>query len=84
MSLRERLLRRSVPGLLRLACILALLALVLIGYSVLDPTPLPVILAMSVGHVIGGTAFACYLLSVVLDAMGSPQLHEKVPKHEDP
>ncbi len=80
MSLRERLLRHSVPGLLRLACFLALLALALIGYSVLDPTPLPVILAMSVGHVIGGTAFACYLLSVVLDAIGSPRLHEKVPK----
>jgi hypothetical protein len=84
MSFKQRLLRRSVLELLRLACVLALLALALITYSALDPTPLPVIFAMSVGHVIGGTAFACYLVSIVLDAMGPLRLNQKVPEHEDP
>ena len=68
MSLRTRLTRSSIEGLVKVACVLALLALALICCSVLFPRPLPVILAMSVGHAIGASAFACYLLAVVLDA----------------
>jgi hypothetical protein len=72
MNVYERLAHRSVPGLVRLACALALAALAVICFSVLYPRPLPVILAMSVGHAIGGAAFACYLLAVVLDATRRP------------
>jgi len=71
-SLYARIVRRSVPGLVRLACVLALVALCLVCWSVLQPRPLPVILAMSAGHAIGGSAFACYLLAVILDAVQRP------------
>jgi hypothetical protein len=71
-TLWDRVLRRSVPELVRVACLLALLALGLVCWSVLQPRPIPVILAMSVGHVIGGAAFACYLLAVILDAVQRP------------
>jgi hypothetical protein len=67
-KLYARLAQRGVPALIRLACVLALLALGLVCWSVLNPRPLPVIFAMSLGHAIGGTAFVCYLLAVVLDA----------------
>ena len=77
MSLYTRLAQRSISGLVRLACILALLALALICYSVLFPRPLPVILAMSLGHAVGGAAFACYLLAVVLDALRRPPVAEQ-------
>jgi hypothetical protein len=56
-----------VSWLTRLACVLALVGLVLLCYSVLFPEPLPVILAMSGGHVVGVAAFLCYLLAIVLD-----------------
>ena len=72
MTLWNRILRRSVPELVRVACLLALLALGLVCWSVLDPRPVPVILAMSAGHAIGGSAFACYLLAVILDAVQRP------------
>ncbi|MEP7051295.1 MAG: hypothetical protein ABJB12_13125 [Pseudomonadota bacterium] len=72
MTLADRVLRRSVPELVRVACVLALLALGLVCWSVLQPRPIPVILAMSAGHVIGGAAFACYLLAVILDAVQRP------------
>lgn len=68
MSLYSRLVHSSMAGLVKVACVLSLLALGLICISVLFPRPLPVILAMSLGHVVGGAAFACYLLAVILDA----------------
>jgi hypothetical protein len=71
-KLWDRVLRRSVPELVRFACVLALLALGLVCWSVLDPRPVPVILAMSAGHVVGGSAFAFYLLAVILDAVRRP------------
>jgi hypothetical protein len=67
MNLRSRLESGSVRALTRLACVLALLGLVVMCLPVLVPGPLPVIFAMSGGHVLGGGAFACYLLAVLLD-----------------
>jgi hypothetical protein len=58
---------RSVGQLTRVAAVLALVALAVMVASVVFPRPLLVILAMSAGHVIGGAAFACYLLAVLLD-----------------
>lgn len=68
MKLYAWVVQRGVPALVRLACVLALIALGLMCWSVLNPRPLPVIFAMSLGHAVGGTAFVCYLLAVVLDA----------------
>jgi hypothetical protein len=67
-NLRTRVETRSVRGLIRLACVLALAGLFVLCFSVIVPRPIPVIFAMSVGHGIGIAAFLCYLLAVVLDA----------------
>jgi peptidoglycan/LPS O-acetylase OafA/YrhL len=52
---------------IRLSCALALLALALIVWSLLDPRPIPVILAMSVAQAIGTLSFAAFLVVVVRD-----------------
>ncbi len=67
MKLISRIARASVPQLIRLACVLSLAGLAIIVYSILSPRPLAVISAMSVGHGIGGAAFLCYVLAIVLD-----------------
>jgi hypothetical protein len=64
----QQIVRGSVRELIRVACVLSLVGLAIMSYSILSPRPLPVILAMSVGQVIGGAGFACYLLAVVIDA----------------
>ena len=64
----QRLVRGSVRELIRVACVLSLIGLGIMAYSILSPRPLPVILAMSAGQVIGGAGFLCYLLAVVIDA----------------
>ncbi len=56
----QRALRR-----LRWAAVLSLVALGLIVWSLFDPTPVPIILSMSLGQVIGTFAFLLYLLVVV-------------------
>lgn len=63
--------KRSVPGLIRLACVVALVGLATFAVSLLYPRPLVVIFAMSAGHVIGAVAVALYGLAVVLDTLGS-------------
>lgn len=45
---------------LRISAVLTLLALALMVWSVLVPTPLPVMLAMTVGQGLGTAAFAIY------------------------
>jgi len=55
------------PRILSLACVLALLALGLIVWSLLDPRPVPVIVAMSVAQVVGTLSFGAYLLVVLGD-----------------
>ena len=63
----------SLPGLrwhrvmLRAAAVLTLVALALMVWSVVQPTPMPVLLAMSLGQVLGTAAFGMYGLVVVAD-----------------
>jgi hypothetical protein len=64
-----KLVRHSVPGLIRLACALALLGLAIMSFSIVSGRPLPVVLAMSIGHTIGIASFACFLLAVLIDAI---------------
>ena len=47
--------------------VLTLIALALMAWSMLVPTPLPVMLAMTVGQVFGTTAFALYIFVVIRD-----------------
>jgi hypothetical protein len=69
MSLRQWLARRSVTDLVRLSCVLALVALAMMVASVLSGRPLPIILAMSLGHLLGISSLACFLLGVLLDGL---------------
>jgi hypothetical protein len=52
---------------IRLSCVLALVALALMVWSLVDPRPIPVILAMSVGQVLGTLSFAAFLFVVARD-----------------
>lgn len=71
MSFLETLLHRSVTHLTRLAGGLTLVALAIMVYSVLVPRALPVMFAMSVGHLVGFAGFGCFFLAVVIDATRS-------------
>lgn len=51
--------------LLRIAAVLTLIGLALMVWSMLVPTPLPVMLAMTVGQAFGTAAFALYVFVVV-------------------
>ena len=52
-------------NLLRWSAVLTLVALALMVWSMLQPTPLPVMLAMTLGQVIGTAAFGLYLYAVI-------------------
>ncbi len=54
-------------AVIRFSCVLALVALALIVWSLVDPRPIPVILAMSVGQAVGTLSFAAFLIVVVRD-----------------
>ncbi|MDX2086475.1 MAG: hypothetical protein SFX73_01440 [Kofleriaceae bacterium] len=56
---------RATRRWLVVSAVLTLIGLALMVWSVLVPTPLPVMLAMTVGQAIGSAAFAIYLLVVV-------------------
>lgn len=55
------------PRVMMVSCSFALLALGLIVWSLLDPRPIPVIVAMSVGQAIGTLSFAAFLVVVATD-----------------
>jgi len=67
----RRRVKRTVPQLLRLACIVALVALAVFATSIFYPRPLVVIFSMSIGHMIGMLAVALYLLAIVVDMVRS-------------
>jgi MFS family permease len=75
--LTRTLAQRSVTRLIQVACILALLGLALLSWSILDPTPLPVIAAMSVGQGLGVAAFLCFLAAVLVDLVRSTPVQTK-------
>jgi hypothetical protein len=68
MKLIGRLIGQPVTRLVQLACGLALLGLAIMSFSIISGRPLPVVLAMSLGHVVGVTSLACFFLAVLLDA----------------
>lgn len=63
----RRIIRVEPRLLLRVAAVLTLIGLALMVWSMVDPTPLPVMLAMSVGQVVGTGSFALYGLAVYKD-----------------
>ena len=60
--------RLGAQRLVVASCALGLFAMGLMCWSVLDPTPFPVMVAMSIGQVVGTLSLACYLLAVLLHA----------------
>jgi hypothetical protein len=52
---------------LRGACLLALAALGLMTWSLFDPRPIPVILAMSLGQLLGTLSLLAFVICVVAD-----------------
>jgi hypothetical protein len=67
----DRISRRT-RGILVAAAIMTLIGLALMVWSMAQPTPMPVILAMSVGQGLGILAFLLFGLVVLVD-----QLHKQ-------
>lgn len=57
----------GMTRLLAISGVLTLVGLALMAWSMLQPTWMPVMLAMTVGQLVGTTAFAIYLYVVVRD-----------------
>ncbi len=66
--------------LLRVACILALIALPLMTWSLFDPTVWPVLVALSVGQGLGTLSFALFLVAVGRDL----RLKQKLARQDPP
>jgi len=67
MRLWRRLRAITITGLVRAAAVLTILALGLMVWSLLDPSVLPVMLAMSVGQLFGTIAFGMYVVAIIKD-----------------
>lgn len=59
--------RPPVSRILQFSAILTLVALALMVWSMLDPTPLPVMIAMTVGQGLGTVAFGLFGYVIVRD-----------------
>lgn len=57
----------SNETLLRVACVLGLVALPLMVWSIFDPTVWPVLVALSVGQAIGTLSFVLFVIAVARD-----------------
>jgi hypothetical protein len=64
--------------ILRVACVLALVALALMVWSLVDPRPFPVVMAMSIGQVIGILSLLLYVGVVFHDARHAYRVRESV------
>jgi hypothetical protein len=56
--------------ILRSACLFALAALALMVWSLFDPRPIPVVLAMSLGQLLGTLSLAAFVFVGVVDLRG--------------
>ena len=73
--------------MLRGAAILTLFGLAPMVWSMLDPTPLPVLLAMTLGQLLGTFAFAMYGIAVLQDVRrirSERRQREQIVKPEPP
>ncbi len=67
MNILSRIRSVKVPHLLRMAAVLSLVALALMMWSLFDPRPPPVLIALSLGQLLGTASFAIYLSIVIWD-----------------
>ena len=76
----------SRSGLMVWACVLGLIGLALMSWSLFDQGWIPVMMAMSVGQGIGTLSFALFLVIVIIDlrqAEFRPSITPMPPKPED-
>jgi hypothetical protein len=66
-KLVARVKRIEMTTLVKISAAFTILGLILMVWSLLVPTPLPVMLAMSVGQAFGTSAFLLYLFAIVID-----------------
>lgn len=64
----------------RVACILALVALPLMVWSVVDPRVWPVLVALSVGQGIGTLSFLLFLIAVARDLRVRAKLRDEAQR----
>ena len=57
-------------GWLRIACVLAMVGLALMMWSLIDPRAQPVLVALSLGQGIGTLSLALYLRVIIRDYRG--------------
>ena len=60
-------------GWLRIACVLSVVGLALMMWSLLDPRAQPVLIALSVGQGIGTLSLAIYLRVIIRDYRARPR-----------
>jgi hypothetical protein len=63
---------RKPTNALRWSAALTLFGLALMVWSMLQPTPLPIMLAMTFGQLVGTTAFAIYIWVIVRELRRRP------------
>jgi hypothetical protein len=84
----KRVLRKirglSSMAMLRGSAVLTIVALGFMVWSMLDPTPLPVMLAMSAGQLFGTLAFALYLAVVIRDLRREQRAKRESASQIDP
>jgi hypothetical protein len=60
--------KKPTPArIIQVACVFALAALAMMAWSLFDPTPIPVVAAMSIGQVLGTLSFVAFLYVVAMD-----------------
>ncbi|MDH3625638.1 MAG: hypothetical protein OES69_05055 [Myxococcales bacterium] len=83
----EKLLDRgSRSRLLLVACALGLIAIALMSWSLFDQGWIPVMMAMSIGQLIGTLSFGLFLLVVIIDlrrATFRPSIPTQASNKED-
>jgi hypothetical protein len=74
---------RAHRRILDTACVMALVALCLMIWSLLDPHPIPVILAMSAAQVLGTASLVAFLVVVADDVRRGERDVERGEAGED-
>ena len=75
-------IRFTTSRLLRMAAILALVGLAFMVWSLLDPRPIPIMAAMSIGQAFGTLSFALFGAVVIRDAWRASRRREPEEKDE--
>lgn len=79
MSIIQTILHRAPVTLVRIAGVLTLVALAMMAFSIIVPKPLPIVLAMSLGQIIGVAGFGFYFLAVLIDVARRPRRSSSAP-----